>query len=154
MLPFESFSPDKESTFFADGVYNGVLAKLAKLGNLKVIDHNSVAKYRGAGDTLEIGRALNVAYVLKGSVRRSTGRIHINIQLLDTGNDSQVWAEEYDRELNDVFALQSQVAQKVADRLRVNVSSTEKAAIQQPPTTDLIAYDAYSEAKTFSMTSH
>ncbi len=147
VLPFESFSPDKESTFFADGVYNGVLAKLAKLGNLKVIDHNSVAKYRGAGDTLEIGRALNVAYVLKGSVRRSTGRIHINIQLLDTGNDSQVWAEEYDRELNDVFALQSQVAQKVADRLRVNVSSTEKAAIQQPPTTDLIAYEAYLRGK-------
>jgi len=147
VLPFESFSPDKESTFFADGVYDGVLAKLAKLGNLKVIDHNSVAKYRGAGDTLEIGRALNVAYVLEGSVRRSAGKIHLNIQLVDTGNDSQVWAEEYDRDLNDVFALQSQIAQKVADQLRVNVSSTEKAAIQQPPTTDLIAYDAYLRAK-------
>ena len=147
VLPFESFSRDKESKFFADGVYDGVLAKLAKLGNLKVIDHNSVAKYRGAGDTLEIGRALNVAYVLEGSVRRSAGKIHINIQLIDTGNDSQVWAEEYDRDLNDVFALQSQIAKKVADRLRVNVSSTEKAAIQQPPTTDLIAYDAYLRAK-------
>jgi len=147
VLPFESFSPDKESTFFADGVYDGVLAKLAKLGNLKVIDHNSVAKYRGAGDTLEVGRALNVAYVLEGSVRRSAGKIHLNIQLVDTGNDSQVWAEEYDRDLNDVFALQGQIAQKVADQLRVNVSSTEKAAIQQPPTTDLIAYDAYLRAK-------
>ncbi len=147
VLPFESFSPDKESTFFADGVYDGVLAKLAKLANLKVIDHNSVAKYRGAGDTLEVGRALNVAYVLEGSVRRSAGKIHLNIQLVDTGNDSQVWAEEYDRDLNDVFALQGQIAQKVADQLRVNVSSTEKAAIQQPPTTDLIAYDAYLRAK-------
>jgi TolB-like protein/tRNA A-37 threonylcarbamoyl transferase component Bud32/Flp pilus assembly protein TadD len=147
VLPFESFSRDKESKFFADGVYDGVLAKLAKLSNLKVIDHNSVAKYRGAGDTLEIGHALNVAYLLEGSVRRSADKIHISIQLVDAGNDSQVWVEEYDRDLNDVFALQSQIAKKVADRLRVDVSSTEKAAIQQPPTTDLIAYDAYLRAK-------
>jgi TolB-like protein/Flp pilus assembly protein TadD len=147
VLPFESLSADKASTFFADGVSDGVLAKLAKLGNLKVINHNSVAKYRGAGDMQEIGRELNVAYVLRGSVRRSEGRIHINIQLVDMGDDSQVWAEEYDRNLNDVFALQSQITQKVADWLRVKVSSTEKAAIQEPPTTDLIAYDAYLRAK-------
>jgi serine/threonine protein kinase/Flp pilus assembly protein TadD len=147
VLPFESFSPDKESAFFADGVYDGVLTKLAKLANLKVINHNSVAKYRGARDTQDIGSALNVAYVLKGSARRDAGRIHINIQLVDAGDDSEVWAEEYDRDLNDVFALQSQIAQKVADRLKVNVSSTERAAIQEPPTTDLIAYEAYLPAK-------
>jgi serine/threonine-protein kinase len=147
VLPFESLSPDKENAFFAGGIYDGVSTKLAKVANLKVISHNSVAKYRGARNTQEIGRALNVAYALKGSVRRSAGRIHLNIQLVDTGNDSQVWADEYDRDLNDVFALQSQIAQKVADRLRVNVSSTEKAAIQEPPTTDLIAYDAYLRAK-------
>ncbi|PYK76684.1 MAG: hypothetical protein DME39_00345 [Verrucomicrobia bacterium] len=147
VLPFESLSPDKENAFFADGVYDGVLTKLAKLANLKVINHNSVAKYRGARDTQDIGSALNVAYVLKGSVRRDAGRIHINIQLVDTGDDSEVWAEEYDRNLNDVFALQSQIAQKVADRLKVNVSSSEKAAIQEPPTTDPIAYDGYLRAK-------
>src|SRR5438552_8658967 len=147
VLPFESLSPDKENAFFADGVYDGVLTKLAKLANLKVIKHNSVAKYRGARDTQDIGSALNVAYVLKGSVRRDAGRIHINIQLVDTGDDSEVWAEEYDRNLNDVFALQSQIAQKVADRLKVNVSSSEKAAIQEPPTTDPIAYDGYLRAK-------
>jgi len=147
VLPFESLSPDKENAFFAGGIYDGVSTKLAKVADLKVISHNSVAKYRGARDTQEIGRALNVAYVLKGSVRRSAGRIHLNIQLIDTRNDSQIWAEEYDRDLNDVFALQSQIAQKVADQLRVNVSSTEKAAIQEPPTTDLIAYDAYLRAK-------
>src|SRR5438094_557099 len=147
VLPFESLSPDKENAFFAGGVYDGVSTKLAKVADLKVISHNSVAKYRGARDTQEIGRALNVAYVLKGSVRRSAGRIHLNIQLVNTGNDSQVWAAEYDRDLNDVFVLQSQIAQKVADRLRVNVSSTEKAAIQEPPTTDLIAYDAYLRGK-------
>src|SRR5438128_5041706 len=143
ILPFESLSEEKENEFFADGVYDGVLTKLAKVANLKVISHNSVAKYRGARDTQEIGRALNVAYVLKGSVRRSAGRIHLNIQLVNTGNDSQVWAEEYDRDLNDVFALQSQIAQKVADRLRVNVTYTVNAAIQQPPTIELISPAAY-----------
>jgi serine/threonine protein kinase/tetratricopeptide (TPR) repeat protein len=147
VLPFESLTPDKENAFFAGGIYDGVSTKLAKVANLKVISHNSVAKYRGARDTQEIGRALNVAYLLKGSVRRSAGRIHLNIQLIDTRNDAQIWAEEYDRDLNNVFALQSQIAQKVADQLRVNVSSTEKAAIQEPPTTDLIAYDAYLRAK-------
>jgi TolB-like protein/tRNA A-37 threonylcarbamoyl transferase component Bud32 len=147
VLPFESLTPDKENAFFAGGIYDGVSTKLAKVADLKVISHNSVAKYRGARDTQEIGRALNVAYLLKGSVRRSAGRIHLNIQLIDTRNDAQIWAEEYDRDLNNVFALQSQIAQKVADQLRVNVSSTEKAAIQEPPTTDLIAYDAYLRAK-------
>src|SRR5437762_2131282 len=147
ILPFESLSPDKENAFFAGGVYDGVSAKLAKVANLKVISHNSVAKYRGVRDTQEIGRALNVAYVLRGSVRRGAGRIHLNIQLVDTRNDSQVWAQEYDRDLNNVFTLQSQIAQKVADRLGADVSSTEKAAIQEPPTTDLIAYDAYLRSK-------
>jgi TolB-like protein/tRNA A-37 threonylcarbamoyl transferase component Bud32 len=147
VLPFESLSPDKENAFFADGVYDGISTKLAKVADLKIISHNSVAKYRGAHNTQDIGRALNVAYVLVGSVRRDAGRIHVKVQLIDTRNDSRLWAEEYDRDLNDVFALQTQIAQKVADRLRVNVSSTEKAAIQEPPTRDLIAYDAYLRAK-------
>ncbi|HEY4258458.1 MAG TPA: protein kinase, partial [Candidatus Udaeobacter sp.] len=147
VLPFESLSPDKENTFFADGVYDGISTKLAKVADLKIISHTSVAKYRGAHNTQDIGRALNVAYVLVGSVRRDAGRIHLNVQLIDARNDSRLWAEEYDRDLNDVFALQTQIAQRVADRLGVNVSSTEKAAIQEPPTTDLIAYDAYLRAK-------
>jgi TolB-like protein/tRNA A-37 threonylcarbamoyl transferase component Bud32/Tfp pilus assembly protein PilF len=147
VLPFESLSPDKENTFFADGVYDGISTKLAKVADLKIISHNSVAKYRGAQNTQDIGRALNVAYVLVGSVRRDAGRIHVNVQLIDTRNDARLWAEEYDRDLNDVFALQTQIAQKVANRLRVNVSSNEKAAIQEPPTKDLIAYDAYLRAK-------
>src|SRR5207244_8009811 len=86
VLPFESLSPDKENAFFANGVYDGVMTKLAKLANLKLIKHNSVAKYRRARDTQDIGSALNVAYVLKGSVRRDAGRILINIQLVDTGD--------------------------------------------------------------------
>jgi TolB-like protein/tRNA A-37 threonylcarbamoyl transferase component Bud32 len=147
VLPFESLSPDKENVFFADGVYDGVSTKLAKVANLKVISHNSVAKYRGARNTQEIGRALNVAYVLEGSVRREAGRIHLNAQLIDTRTDAHMWAQEYDRDLNDVFALQSEIAQKIADQLGTEVSSTEKAAIQEPPTTDLLAYDAYLRAK-------
>ena len=131
VLPFESLSPDKENAFFADGVYDGVSTKLAKLANLKVINHNSVAKYRGARNTQEIGRALNVAYVLEGSVRRDAGRIHLNAQLIDTRKNARVWTEQYDRDLNDVFALQSEIAQKVADQLGARVSSAEKAAIRR-----------------------
>jgi TolB-like protein len=147
VLPFESLSPDKENAFFADGVYDGVSTKLAKVANLKVISHNSVAKYRGARNTQEIGRALNVAYVLEGSVRREAGRIHLNAQLIDTRTDAHVWAQEYDRDLNDVFTLQSEIAQKIADQLGTEVSAAEKAAIQEPPTTDLVAYDSYLRAK-------
>jgi TolB-like protein/tRNA A-37 threonylcarbamoyl transferase component Bud32 len=147
VLPFDSLSSDKENAFFADGVYDGVSTKLAKVANLKVISHNSVAKYRGARNTQEIGRALNVTYVLEGSVRREAGRIHLNAQLIDTRSDAHVWAQEYDRDLNDVFTLQSEIAQKVADQLGAEPSSTEKAAIQEPPTTDLVAYDAYLRGK-------
>ncbi len=147
VLPFESLSSDKENAFFAGGVYDGVSTKLAKVAHLKVISHNSVAKYRGARNTQEIGHALNVAYVLEGSVRRETGRIHLNAQLIDTRTDAHVWAQEYDRDLSDVFALQSEIAQKVADQLGTEVSAAEKVAIQEPPTTDLVAYDSYLRAK-------
>ena len=147
VLPFESLSADKENAFFADGVYDGVSTKLAKVANLKVISHNSVAKYRGARNTQDIGRALNVAYVLEGSVRREAGRIHLNAQLIDTRTDAHVWAQEYDRDLSDVFTLQSEIAQRIADQLGTEVSAAEKAAIQEPPTTDLVAYDSYLRAK-------
>jgi TolB-like protein/tRNA A-37 threonylcarbamoyl transferase component Bud32/Flp pilus assembly protein TadD len=147
VLPFESLSPDKENVFFAEGVYDGVSTKLAKVANLKVISHNSVAKYRGARNTQEIGRALNVAYVLEGSVRREAGRIHLNAQLINTRTDAHVWAQEYDRDLSDVFTLQSEIAQKITDQLGAEISSTEKASIQEPPTTDLVAYDAYLRGK-------
>jgi eukaryotic-like serine/threonine-protein kinase len=147
VLPFESLTPDTENAFFANGVYDGISTKLAKVADLKVISHNSVAKYRAAGDAQEIGRALNVIYVLKGSVRRDAGRIHLSVQLTDTRNNSQLWAKEYDQDLAKVFVMQSEIAQKVADLLGADVSSTEKAAIQEPPTTDLVAYDLYLRAK-------
>src|SRR6266480_7272537 len=126
ILPFESLSQEKENAFFADGVYDGVLTKLAKVANLKVISHNSVAKYRGVRDNQEIGRALNVTYVLKGSVRREAGRIHLNAQLFDKRTNASVWAEQYDRNVGDVFTLQSEIAQKIARKLGAGVSSAEK----------------------------
>lgn len=147
VLPFESLSGDKDNTFFADGVYDGVSSKLAKLANLKVISHESVARFRGVHNTQKIGRALKVPYVLEGSVRREAGRIHLNAKLIDTRTDTQVWATEYNRDLTDLFAIQSEIAQKVADKFAAKVSSTEKAAIQEAPTTDLVAYDLYLRGK-------
>src|SRR5437667_679272 len=147
VLPFESLSGDKDNTFFADGVYDGVSSKQAKLANLKVISHESVARFRGVHNTQKIGRALKVPYVLEGSVRREAGRIHLNAKLIDTRTDTQVWAEEYHRDLTDLFAIQSEIAQKVADKFAAKVSSTEKAAIQDAPTTDLVAYDLYLRGK-------
>jgi TolB-like protein/tRNA A-37 threonylcarbamoyl transferase component Bud32/cytochrome c-type biogenesis protein CcmH/NrfG len=146
VLPFESAGPDKENAFFADGVYDGVSAKLAKIADLKVISHNSVGKYRGIRNAREVGRALNVAYVFEGRVRREAGRIHLDAELIDARTDTHIWAEKYDRDLTSLFTLQSEIAQKVANRLGAQVSSLEKAAIAQPPTTDLVAYDAYLRA--------
>src|SRR5207249_5257526 len=121
--------------------------KLAKVADLKIISRTSVMPYRGARSTQQIGRALNVSHVLEGSVRRNAGRIHLNAQLIDTRTDTHVWAEEYDRDLTDLFAIQSEIAQKVADKLETKVSVVEKAAIEQPPTTDLVAYVLYLRAR-------
>src|SRR6266513_2048862 len=147
VLPFENLSEDKEGAFFADGMQDGILTKLAKVADLKIISRTSVMPYRGARTTQQIGRALNVSHVLEGSVRREAGRIHLNAQLIDTRTDTHVWAEEYDRDLTDLFAIQSEIAQKVADQLETKVSTVEKAAIQEPPTRDLVAYDLYLRAK-------
>jgi TolB-like protein/Tfp pilus assembly protein PilF len=147
VLPFENLSEDKEGAFFADGIQDGILTKLAKVADLKIISRTSVMPYRGARNTQQIGRALNVSHVLEGSVRREAGKIHLNAQLIDTRTDTHVWAEEYDRDLTDLFAIQSEIARKVADQLETKVSVVEKAAIQEPPTTDLVAYDFYLRAK-------
>src|SRR5216110_2363881 len=147
VLPFENLSETKESAFFADGIQDGILTKLAKVADLKIISRTSVMQYRGARNTQQIGRALNVSHVLEGSVRREAGKIHLNAQLIDTRTDTHVWAEEYDRDLTDLFAIQSEIAQKVADKFETKVSVVEKAAIEQPPTTDLVAYDLYLRAR-------
>ena len=118
VLPFENLSDEKEHAFFADGVQDDILTKLAKIADLKVISRTSVMQYRGKQNVRQIGDALRVSHVLEGSVRRAGARIHLNAQLMDTHTDTHVWAEEYDRDLNDVFAIESEIAQKIADRLQ------------------------------------
>jgi TolB-like protein/Tfp pilus assembly protein PilF/predicted Ser/Thr protein kinase len=147
VLPFENLSEDKDGASFADGVQDDILTKLAKIADLKVISRTSVMSYRGARNIQQIGRALNVSHVLEGSVRRNAGRIHLNTQLIDTRTDTHVWAEEYERDLTDMFAVQSEVAQKIAEQLHAKVSSAEKSAIARAPTADIAAFDLYTRAK-------
>jgi serine/threonine protein kinase/tetratricopeptide (TPR) repeat protein len=147
VLPFENLSQSKEDMFLADGVQDDILTKLAKIAELKVISRSSVAQYRGKQDLREIGHALGVSHVVEGTVRLSEGKVHVNAQLVDTRTDADVWAEEYDRDLNDVFAIEALVAQSIADRLRAKVSAREKMAINEWPTRDLVAYDLYTHAK-------
>src|SRR5438128_9588711 len=117
VLPFENLSDDKTDTSFADGIQDDILTKLAKIADLKVISRTSVMQYRGERNVHKIGNSLGVSHVLEGSVRRSDDKIHLNAQLIDTRNGTHVWAEEYDRDLNDVFGIQSEIAQKVAEQL-------------------------------------
>ena len=147
VLPFENLSDANESASFADGIQDDILTKLAKIADLKVISRTSVMQYRSARNIRQIGDALRVSHVLEGSVRRNAGRIHLNTQLIDTRTDTHVWAEEYDRDLNDIFAIQTEIAQKVAEHLHAKISSAEKSAIEQPPTSDLAAFDLYNRAK-------
>jgi TolB-like protein/tRNA A-37 threonylcarbamoyl transferase component Bud32/Flp pilus assembly protein TadD len=147
VMPFENLSQTKESTFFADGIQDGILTKLGRVADLRVISRTSVMAYRSVHNTRQIGQALNVSYVLGGSVRWEAGRIHLNVQLIDTRTDNQVWAAEYDQDLANVFLTQSEIAQKIADQLEAKVSAVEKAAIKEPPTSDLIAYDFYLRAR-------
>jgi serine/threonine protein kinase/tetratricopeptide (TPR) repeat protein len=153
VLPFENLSDDKEDAFFADGVQDDILTKLAKIADLKVISRTSVMGYRGKRDLRQIGRALGVSHVLEGTARRSGGRVRVNAQLVDTRTDVGVWADEYESDLKEAFAIPSEIAQKVAAELHAKISAAEKASIQQPPTSDLAAYDLYVRANNLLLTS-
>jgi TolB-like protein/Flp pilus assembly protein TadD len=153
VLPFENLSDDKEEAFFADGVQDDILTKLAKIADLKVISRTSVMGYRGKRDLRQIGRALGVSHVLEGTARRSGRKVHVNAQLVDTRTDTGVWADGYDRDLKEAFAIPTQIAQKVAEQLHVKVSTAEKVAIERKPTADLAAFDLYTRAKNLLLTS-
>ena len=146
VLPFENLSDEKEHAFFADGVQDDILTKLGKIADLKVISRTSVMQYRGKQDVRQIGNALRVSHVLEATVRRTGAKVHVNAQLVDVRTDVGIWAEEYDRNLDDVFAIETEVAQSIANRLRAKVSAREKVAIQEWPTKDLVAYDLYVHA--------
>jgi serine/threonine protein kinase/Flp pilus assembly protein TadD len=147
VLPFQNLSNDREDASFADGVQDDLLTKLAKIAHLKVISRTSVTGYRDQHNTRDIGDALDVSHVLEGSVRKTGAWLHINAQLIDARSDSHIWAEEYDRDLKDLFAVQSEIAQKVAERLHIKISAAEKMAIERPPTADFTAFDFYNRAK-------
>src|SRR5213082_1210021 len=147
VLPFENLSDDKEHAFFADGVQDDILIKLAKIADLKVISRTSVMQYRGKQDVRRIGNILRVSHILEGTVRRSGGRVHVNAQLVDARSDIGVWAEGYDSDLSQMFAIQSEIAQKVAEQLHAKFSASERLAIESKPTADLIAFDLYTDRK-------
>ena len=149
VLPFQNLSEEKANAFFADGVQDEILTDLAKIADLKVISRTSVMQYRtGATRNLRtIGEELGVAHLVEGSVQRTANRVRVNAQLIDARTDAHLWAHTYDRDLADVFVIQSEIAKAIADQLQAKLSPTEKAAIETPPTTDLAAFDLYSQAK-------
>ena len=150
VLPFENLSNEKENAYFADGVQDEILTYLAKVADLKVISRTSVLQYKSgvARNLREIAQQLGVANVVEGSVQRSGNRVRVNAQLVDARNDAHLWAQTYDRDLADVFAIQSEIAKAIAEQLQAKLSPNEKAAIEKPPTTDLAAFDLYTRAKT------
>ena len=150
VLPFENLSANQENAFFADGVQDEILTELAKIADLKVISRTSVMHYKGAAlrNLREIGKELGVAHLLEGSVQRASGKVRVNAQLIDARSDTHLWAQSYDRPLDDVFLIQSEIAEAIADQLHAQLSPSEKSAIEKPPTTDLAAYELYLRAQT------
>jgi TolB-like protein/Tfp pilus assembly protein PilF len=151
VLPFENLSEDKANAYFADGVQDEILTNLAKIADLKVISRTSVMQYRTgkARNLREIGTQLGVAHLLEGSVQRSGGKVRVIAQLINARTDADLWAQTYDRDLADVFVIQSEIAKTIADQLQAKLSPREKAAIEKPPTTNLTAYDLYLRAQAF-----
>ncbi len=149
VLPFENLSANQENAFFTDGVQDEILIDLARVADLKVISRTSVMQYKNAvkRNLREIAQQLGVTYVLEGSVQRTGNRGRVSAQLIDARTDMHLWAERYDRELADVFAIQSEIATTIADQLQAKISPTERAAIEKAPTTDLVAYDLYLRAQ-------
>jgi TolB-like protein/Flp pilus assembly protein TadD len=148
VLPFENFSDDQQNAYFADGIQDDILSSLAKVADLKVISRTSVRQYRtGTRNLREIGETLGVAYVVEGTVRREANRVRINAQLIDARTDLHVWNDTYDREITDLFTLQTELARRIAFALRANLSPREKASLQVHPTSDLDAYDLFLRAR-------
>ena len=155
VLPFENLSDEKENAYFADGVQDEILTGLTRVADLKVISRTSVMQYKAGlrRNLREIAAQLGVAHVLEGTVQRAAGRVRVNAQLIDARTDTQLWAEGYDRDVSDVFAIESEVAGKIVAHLQAKISPSEKAAIEQKPTADLVAHDLYIRAKTLLATS-
>src|SRR6266480_4458672 len=152
VLPFQSLSDEKENAYFADGMQDDILTNLSKIGDLKVISRMSVMSYRGDAvrNAREIGKALGVATLLEGSVRRAGNRVRVNVQLINANNDEHIWAEDYDRDLTDVFAIQTDLAQKIASALQAKLSPNEKARLDNRPTQNPDAYLLFVQAHDYA----
>ena len=154
VLPFENLSSDKNNAFFAEGIQDEILTKLSKIGALKVISRTSTANYRPKPQNLrEIAQQLGVAQILEGTVQKAGNTVHVNVQLIRAATDEHLWSESYTRTLDDVFAVQVEVAKTVATQLQAKLSPNEQSAIERRSTTDLSAFDAYSRARTLLATS-
>src|SRR5213083_1923868 len=152
VLPFQSLSDEKENAYFADGIQDDILTNLSKIGDLKVISRMSVMSYRGdAGrNAREIGKALGVATLLEGSVRRVGNRVRVNVQLINANNDEHIWAEDYDRDLTDVFAIQTDLARRIVSALQAKLAPNEKARLDRRPTQNPDAYLLFVQAHDYA----
>jgi TolB-like protein/Flp pilus assembly protein TadD len=149
VLPFQNLSEEKQNEYFADGVQDQILTDLSHIADLKVISRTSVMQYKSglARNLREIGQQLGVAHVVEGSVQRAANKIRVNAQLIDARTDAHVWAQTYDRDLADVFIIQSEIAKAIAGQLQAKLSPKENSAINERPTSDVAAYDLYLRAK-------
>src|SRR5881394_2372922 len=152
VLPFENLSDEKENAYFAGGIQDDILTNLAKIGDLKVISRTSVMPYRGSGvrNARDIGKALGVGTLLEGSVRRMGNRVRVNVQLINANNDEHIWAEDYDRDLTDVFAIQTDLAGQIASALQAKLSPNEKARLDRRPTQNPDAYLLFVQAHDYA----
>ena len=152
VLPFENLSNEKENAYFADGVQDEILTGLARVADLKVISRTSTMQYKVGAErnVRDIAKALGVAHVLEGSVQRAGSRVRVNAQLIDARTDNHLWAERYDRDVADVFAIESEVAGKIVAQLQAKISPSEKAEIEKAPTNDVAAFNLYAHAKTLN----
>jgi adenylate cyclase len=148
VLPFDNLSRDPDNAFFTNGVQDEILTHLARIADLRVISRTSVMQYKtGVQRNLrEIAQQLGVAHVVEGSVQRAANKVRVNAQLIDAGNDAHLWAQTYDRDIADVFAIQSEIAKAIADQLQAKLSPAEKSALEQRPTNDIAAFELYSRA--------
>jgi TolB-like protein/Tfp pilus assembly protein PilF/class 3 adenylate cyclase len=155
VMPFENLSDEKQNAYFADGVQDEILTGLARVADLKVISRTSTMQYKDSArrNLREIAKTLGVSHVVEGSVQRSGGRVRVNAQLIDAKSDTQLWGQTYDRDIADVFEIENELAEQIVSQLKSKLSPQEKAAIEQKPTTDLVAHDLYIRAKTLIATS-
>jgi len=144
VLPFENLSEDKTNAYFAEGMQDEILARLSKIADLKVISRTSTQRFKSAsGDLREIAKQLGVANILEGSVQKAADQVRVNVQLINAINDAHLWGDIYDRKLTDIFAVESDIASKIADTLQAKLTGGEKQMIAAQPTSNLTAYDLY-----------